>query len=105
MNSRTLEKAFNHINDRLFDGLLDMPKLLLVTEEDMQALYPEYPDLIHHGLFFYEHNVIAINDESDIFSTLVHEMIHLWQFENKKYMGHEGWFRIWCEKAYEEFYR
>ena len=100
MDRETLKKAFTYINERLFDDLLPMPILHLVTAEEAAAFGE--PDT--EGFFFYEDMLIGIHEDSNIFDTLVHEMIHLWQFQNHKYMGHGGWFLIWSRKAIEEFY-
>ena len=105
MDRETLKKIFDFINERLFDDLLNVPALYLMSDEEAQELYPEYPELFHDGLFFPDLVMIAINEDCEnIFDTLLHEMIHLWQFQNHKYMGHGGWFLIWSRKAIEEFY-
>ena len=100
MNNETLKRAFNHINERLFDDLLIMPELHLVTEEEAKA----FDDVDTDGYFFHKMILIGVHEDSEIFPTLVHEMIHLWQYQNHKYMGHGGWFLIWSRKAIEEFY-
>ena len=100
MNNQTLKKVFHYVNNTLFDGDLEMPALVLASDEDLINIAGFEVD----GIFTNEPFMIAINEDANIFDTMVHEMIHLWQYQNNKYMGHEGWFRVWCEKAIDLYY-
>ena len=103
---KRLDALFNFVNDRLFGSELEMPYIMVFDDDLFDG-----QDSIHgyqvDGLCFPHEGdyVIAIHKDAKKLDIMIHEMIHLWQMQNRKYAGHSGWFRVWCEKAYEEFYR
>ena len=100
-----LQEKFNYINNRLFDGLLDMPVLLYIDNDDVSAIGLDFEvdGLFHAGIDNIPYICIHEDSENKL-GTLIHEMIHLWQWENKKPLNHSGWFRVWVNRAFDEFY-
>ena len=103
--NRYMRALFNRINSELFNDELPACHLYALTSAQLEKVagfpidgicIPEQDDY-----FIGLDNSLA---EGAFFNTMVHEMIHVWQMENKKSIGHYGWFIVWCEKAREEFY-
>lgn len=78
-----LQAAFDYFNDKLFSGTLDQVIMTLTRKKNAKGYY--WNEAYQAG----ENKVseIALNpevfnrDDKDIFSTLVHEMVHAWQFK------------------------
>ncbi len=43
--------------------------------------------------------------KQEFLDTFVHELIHVWQYQNNKDLDHKKEFNKWGEKAYELFYQ
>ena len=102
-----MKKIYDRINYELFDGLLpDDVQVQCITEYQSTLAFGAVAEGLCNcqddGVYF-----IGISDwltDREKFNTLIHEMIHVWQWENKKPAGHSGWFRVWCDKAIELYY-
>ena len=97
-----LEVAFQHFNDRLFDGRLPVCLLTVQREKNTMGYFSPLRWSNRNGTNTHE---IAVNPLFfagypliEIFQTIVHEQCHLWQFEfgnpsRKTYHNRE-----WAEK-------
>lgn len=103
-----LQDAYDHFNDAIFDGLL--PNCLITLSAEMRRAYGYYRNHAMKGTANQEVSTdeISLNPftfagrtDREIYSTLVHEMAHLWQHhfgvDNKK-TPHD---REWAEKMEE----
>ena len=87
---RTLQEAYDFFNLALFDGLL--PQVLITLQRHPRALgYFSAGRFQSRGDASQHIHEIALNPDGftgnkdeDILSTLVHEMVHVWQQENGK---------------------
>lgn len=97
-----LQDAYDHFNEHIFDGLL--PNCLITLSAEMRKAYGYYrnhpftntkkqdqsTDEISLNPFTFSGRV-----DRDIYSTLVHEMVHLWQHhfgvDNKKTHHDKEW--------------
>lgn len=110
MQTAKLEKMFEYINSELFSDELPTPYIYTLNYDARQKLLGNFNGVadfygvcIPEGAAYF----IGIADDSDkneTFNCMVHEMIHIWQMENKKPVGHSGWFVVWCRKAIDCFY-
>jgi hypothetical protein len=97
-----LQRAYDHFNEALFDGLL--PDCLITLSNEMRSAYGYYRN---HPFTNTKKNdqstdEISLNPftfsgrtDREIYSTLVHEMVHLWQHhfgvDNKKTHHDKEW--------------
>lgn len=81
-----LQKAYDHFNKHIFDG--ELPQCLITLSNEMRRAYGYYRFHPFKGTKAKDQVVdeIALNPftfagrtDREIFSTLVHEMVHLWQ--------------------------
>lgn len=81
-----LQKAYDHFNKHIFNG--ELPQCLITLSNEMRRAYGYYRHHPFKGTKQKDQVVdeIALNpftfagrDDREIFSTLVHEMVHLWQ--------------------------
>ena len=83
MNQTELENLFDFYNSSLFDNIL------------CSEIAVEFSDLSHinyYGLFDKDDGIIDIHcelDKIEIKQTLIHEMIHVWQWEQYKQLNHK----------------
>ena len=100
---KKLEKMFKYVNRELFGNMLDTPYFFWIDPD--QTLYAFMIDGYcerHKG-----HYYIGITKDltnTEMFDTMVHEMIHQHLMETKDYDGHGKPFKKMCRKAIEEFY-
>jgi predicted SprT family Zn-dependent metalloprotease len=81
-----LQQAYDHFNTELFDGLLSNCLITLSAERKNAFGYYRNHPFAHTNLKGKWTNEIALNpfqfdkrSDREIYSTLVHEMVHLWQ--------------------------
>ena len=105
-----MTKLFHYVNDELFAGMLDMPEMYTLDETYIQAVHSKWGLPEFDGVCVPEgdHYFIGIyNDlsEIDFFNVFVHELIHIYCMEyHQGFSGHWGWFRVYCNRAFELFY-
>jgi len=111
--NKYMTKMFHYVNEELFDDMLDMPTLKVLTETDMQLLAGNFKLPAFEGVCIPSHSkgdthyFIGIHNElseNDFFNAFVHELIHIQCMEEREFSGHYGLFRMWTEKAIERFY-
>jgi hypothetical protein len=80
----TLQNAFDLFNEKLFDN--ELPQVFLTFQRHTKAFGYYSPNRIEHRKENYSVSEIALNigtfsarSDKQIFSTLVHEMVHHWQ--------------------------
>lgn len=81
-------KLFDQFNGNIFAGKLRRPKFE-IDKMDTEVGYCIDDD---------GHIVIGIADDLNgqlLMCTLIHEMVHLWQIQNKKKVGHGPEFQKW----------
>ena len=104
-----MESLFNMINTRLFGDKLPDCTIILFNGSDYLTLKKMGVNCLIDGLCTHDNKswIIGIDKNLtgiDYFNTLVHEMIHVWQWETYRKMNHGTSFKTKCLKAYEEFY-
>lgn len=104
----TLQQAYDHFNKHIFDGTL--PQCLITLSAEMRKAYGYYRHHPFKGTKKKDQIIdeIALNPftftgrtDEEIFSTLVHEMVHLWQHhfgESKTKTPHD---KEWAAKMEE----
>ncbi len=95
-----MQELFHYINLELFDNMLDMPYFNVSNYKYTYDAYGWCQD--YKGNTFV--GIDKTNNPADFFTTMVHELIHVWQVQNDKPMNHKKEFKKWCDKAYEIFY-
>ena len=103
-----LQDAYDHFNNHIFDGLL--PNCLITLSAEMRQAYGYYRNHPFRNTKKQDQSTdeISLNPftfagraDREIYSTLVHEMVHLWQHhfgkDNKK-TSHD---REWAAKMEE----
>lgn len=100
--AKALHAAWSHYNEELFDG--ELPPVVITLQRKTKARgYFSAKRLTENGVVRDE---IALNPQymqrpvSEILSTLVHEMVHQWQFHHGETMG-RGHNREWADKMLE----
>lgn len=92
----TVEKTFDQINKKVFDGILSFYDLDVV---DIDYLDTEWGFCIEED----GEIVLGLTDEfrskKDFQNTLCHEMIHLWQIMNGFKVNHGKRFEDMCERS------
>lgn len=97
-----LQEAYDHFNEHIFDGLL--PNCLITLSAEMRKAYGYYRNHPFKNTKLKDQSTdeISLNPftfagrtDRDIYSTLVHEMVHLWQHhfgkDNKKTAHDKEW--------------
>lgn len=97
-----LQDAYDHFNEHIFDGLL--PNCLITLSAELKKAYGYYRNhpFAHTKMKDQSTDEISLNpftfagrSDRDIYSTLVHEMVHLWQHhfgkDNKKTAHDKEW--------------
>jgi len=69
-----LYTAFNHFNLELFNGELPECDLSTIHLGDRHGTQETFGDL-----HFITIDILTVNDDTELYSTLVHEMAHVWQ--------------------------
>ena len=92
MNSRQLHRWFHQINKDIFNGELPTPRITAVS---LPQEYLGFCDEKSNGK--YELIVSDAYMDGMQLSTLAHEMIHLWQFENGLTTSHGKEFKQWAK--------
>jgi len=111
MKTNWYKKMFNFVNQELFDNMLDMPEIYVLDDTYIKKAAIDWELPLFDGVCVYDEEryflgMYAGLNEVQSFNTLVHEMIHMYTHRyHREYLGHGGWFRVYCEKAYEIFYR
>ena len=102
-----LQQAYDHFNEHIFDGLL--PDCLITLSAEMRRAYGYYRNHPFKSAKKKDQSTdeISLNpftfsgrDDRAIYSTLVHEMVHLWQhhFGDPKKTPHD---KQWADKMEE----
>lgn len=99
---RVLQEAYDHFNKNIFDGQL--PDCLITLSAEVRRAYGYYRNhpFAHTKLKDQSTDEISLNpftfagrSDREIYSTLVHEMVHLWQHhfgqDNKKTAHDKEW--------------
>lgn len=97
-----LQEAYDHFNEHIFDGLL--PDCLITLSNELRTAYGYYRNHPFKGTKHKDASAdeISLNPftfagrtDREIYSTLVHEMVHLWQHhfgqDNKKTAHDKEW--------------
>ena len=106
MKKKTLKKMFRYINQELFDNMLDMPMLHVLTSKQAKKLWHVPIDGI---CIPFKKGGYAIGIHNDLtytqaFDTMTHEMIHIALMDKNGYSGHGKPFKKMCRKAIDTFY-
>ena len=107
MKTKTLKKMFKFINRELFDNMLDMPYLAVLSSKQTKKLHPVPIDGIFIGNQGDDYCCIGIHKDltkNQAFDTMVHEMIHQHLIDKFDYAGHGKRFKKMCRKAIDTFY-
>ena len=83
-------KLFNFYNLTLFNGVLVKPRIKLFKSKHYLGLFDGYED--EDGFIF---ATIRLEKHADKHSTLLHEMVHLYQFQFNHKVNHKGSFKAW----------
>ena len=105
MKKKTLKKMFRYINRELFDDMLDMPYLTVLSSKQTKKLHPIPID----GICIPQKDYFWIGIHKDLtktqaFDTMVHELIHIDLITRKGYWGHGKPFKKMCRKGIDTFY-
>lgn len=106
MKRKTLKKMFKYINQELFDNMLDMPYMAVLSSKDCKKIWPDY-DIDGICVPAGQDYFIGINKDltaTQAFDTMLHEMIHIHLMEKNGYSGHGKPFKKMCEKGIDTFY-
>lgn len=101
----TLKKLriwYRLINDSLYDGELPEPEIVLINNSPVFD-FPIDGVAIDSGGGHYWIGIDKALSAREAFATLVHETIHVWQFEGGKSGGHGRDFVRECARAMEVF--
>ena len=105
MKVKHLEKMFKYINREMFDNMLDMPYLAVLSSKQCKKLWPVPIDgiccPIKDWYFVGIHKSLT---KTQAFDTMVHEMIHMDLMDNHGYSGHGKKFKNACRNAIDIFY-
>jgi len=105
MKKKQLKKWFELINFVMFDGDLPEPIFWLMSKKHAKRIFPYPIDgvCVPHKTGYW----IGIDRDlkgRDIFETLLHETIHIWQMETGKNAGHGKDFVRQCQRGVEFFF-
>ena len=105
MKHKKLKKMFKFINREMFDSRLDMPHLFMLSSKQCKRLHPIPIDGIciptQNGYFIGIHKDLT---KTEVFDTLVHELIHIDLIMRKGYWEHGKPFKKMCRKGIDIFY-
>lgn len=113
MKRKDLKKIFKYINRELFDNMLDMPYLYMLSSNDCKKIWKKeaidgicVPQVVigEKRPSWYFIGVHKELTKTQIFDTMVHEMIHMHLVEKFNYNGHGKKFKKMCRKAIDTFY-
>jgi len=111
--TKYMRDLFHFVNEELFDNMLDMPFLKVLTDKEMLKMADDFHVPAFEGVCIPSHlegdayYFIGMHgdlSEHDFFNAFVHELIHVYCMEAREFSGHYGMFRMWTEKAIERFY-
>ena len=85
-----LKRLFNFYNQTLFNGVLIEPRIRLFKSKHYLGLFEGYED--ENGFMFMD---IYLEKRAEKHSTLLHEMVHLYQFQFNHKVNHKGSFKAW----------
>lgn len=83
-------KLFNFYNQTLFNGVLIEPRIKLFKSKHYLGLFEGYVD--ENGFIFMD---IYLEKRAEKHSTLLHEMVHLYQYQFMHKVNHKGLFKAW----------
>jgi hypothetical protein len=83
-------KLFNFYNQTLFNGVLIEPRIKLFKSKHYLGLFEGYED--ENGFMFMD---IYLEKRAEKHSTLLHEMVHLYQYQFMHKVNHKGLFKAW----------
>jgi hypothetical protein len=108
-----MKKLFKIVNSELFNNDLEMPEgfALLNSVERMGVLKLWFEDNDtddFEGVTLGIDNAVFVGmadnlSDKDFLNAFVHELIHVYQYQDKGSMGHGRDFKKWCDTAYEIF--
>lgn len=101
-----LKEWFDVFNDNFFDGYLDTPDFLcfyhpdqFADEETRDASRGVVGWMVHYPSMQFD--IMIAMDQMNHAHTLIHEMIHLWQWETGRKMNHGKSFQKKCLEIME----
>ena len=90
-------KLFNFYNQTLFNGVLIEPRIRLYKCKYTLGLFEGYED--ENGFMFMD---IYLEKRAEKHSTLLHEMVHLYQFQFNHKVNHKGSFKAWRRRIKQQ---
>jgi len=100
MKIKKLRKLFHYFNKELFDNSLELCDIKVTKWlGDCYGMFIPWDSCEYFKL---NGPKIYLNPEfnltfNDYYDTLLHEMIHLWQWKNNKPLDHSDHFLYWCD--------
>jgi hypothetical protein len=112
MTTSQLKSAFSKFNHQYFDGELQEVEIKLSRTKRALGMFKWRTDWCGRLSMWIEISTYYNRPIRDVYNTLIHEMIHLWQKQNGYEMGHgyhfnkkaaeinaDGWFISRCNNA------
>ena len=101
MKIKNLKQFYKQFNDDIFQNELPSVKIKFSRTIPCYALFTVFEDCNYYvkGPIIYI-NPIYNKNRSDFLDTLLHEMIHVWQWCNNLELNHGKEFNKWCDNIY-----